>query len=111
MADKPGTATPACRAPARMRTVLGGEGTATEAMSFDQMFIAAMIPHHESATDMAKMAQTNAQHPEIKQLANQIISAQQEEIGRMRAWYKEWYGTDQVPEMDQKMMGSMMPDG
>ncbi len=108
MADKPGTTTPG--AGRSGMPGMRGEGTATESMSFDQMFIAAMIPHHQSATDMAKVARTNAEHPETKQLANQIISAQQEEIGRMRAWYKEWYGTDQVPEMDQKMMGSMMPD-
>lgn len=88
---------------------MGGEGTATEAMGFDQMFIAAMIPHHESATDMAKVAQTKAEHPEIKQLAGEIISAQEREIGQMRAWYKDWYGTNEVPEMDQGMMDSMMP--
>ncbi len=107
MADKPGTGTPG--AGHLGMPGMGGEGTATAAMSFDQMFIAAMIPHHGSATDMAKVARTNAEHPEIKQLANQIISAQQDEIGRMRAWYKEWYGTNQVPEMDHEMMGSMMP--
>ena len=102
MADKSGTATPG--AGHSGMPGMGGEGTAAETMSFDQMFIAAMIPHHESATDMAKMARTNAEHPETKQLANQIISAQQEEIDQMRAWYKEWYGTDQVPEMDHEMM-------
>jgi uncharacterized protein (DUF305 family) len=106
-AGKPGTATPG--AGHSGMPGMDAEGTVTEAMSFDQMFIAAMIPHHESATDMAKVARTNAEHPETKQLANQIITTQQGEIGQMRAWYKEWYGTAQVPEMDHEMMGSMMP--
>jgi len=88
---------------------MGGEGTATEGMSFDQMFIAGMVPHHQSAIDMAEMARTRAEHKEIGQLASDIISAQQREIGQMRTWYKQWYGTDQIPQMDEQMMGEMMP--
>lgn len=88
---------------------MGGEGTAITGMSFDQMFIAAMIPHHQSATEMAKIARKKGEHREIRQLAGEIISAQQREIDQMRAWYKQWYGTDEVPEMNNDMMGRMMP--
>ena len=59
-------------------------------MEFDQMFIAGMIPHHQSAIDMAKMARKWAEHKEIKQLADDIISTQQREIDQMRGWYKQW---------------------
>jgi YVTN family beta-propeller protein len=78
-------------------------------MEPDRMFIAGMIPHHQSAIDMAKVARTKAEHPEIKRLADQIISSQQGEIDQMRAWHERWYGTDRVPEMDHEMMGRMMP--
>ncbi len=88
---------------------MGADATTTAGMSFDQMFIAGMIPHHQSAIDMAKVAQQKAEHPEIKQLAGEIITAQQREIDQMRGWYKQWYGTDEIPEMDQEMMGRMMP--
>ncbi len=62
-------------------------------MEFDQMFIAGMIPHHQSAIDMAKMARKRAEHTEIKQLTQDIISAQQREIDQMKQWRKAWYGS------------------
>jgi len=47
----------------------------------DQAFAAAMIPHHEGAIEMAKLARERAQHEEIRLLADDIISAQEREIG------------------------------
>ena len=46
----------------------------------DAAFVAEMTPHHESAIEMAKIAQERAEHPEIKQLADDIIAAQSQEI-------------------------------
>jgi uncharacterized protein (DUF305 family) len=59
---------------------------------FDLRFMNAMIPHHEGAIVMAKDALTKAQHPELKQLANEIITSQQAEIDQMKHWRKTWYG-------------------
>jgi uncharacterized protein (DUF305 family) len=58
---------------------------------FDQRFIEAMIPHHESAVAMAKDAQQNAEHQEIKDLAGAIIAAQEAEIAQMKQWQQEWF--------------------
>jgi uncharacterized protein (DUF305 family) len=58
---------------------------------FDKAFIDAMIPHHQSAIDMAKVAREESKIPEIKELAENIISAQQEEIERMTRWRQQWY--------------------
>ena len=44
--------------------------------SFDKAFIEAMIPHHQGAIEMAKVAQQKAEHEEIKELADGIIEAQ-----------------------------------
>lgn len=72
----------------------------------DQHFIVMMIPHHQGAVDMAELALTRAQHPEIKQLAETIIQDQNREIEQMQTWYQAWYGTD-VPDMMQMgMMGN-----
>lgn len=60
---------------------------------FDQAFIAEMIMHHQGAVEMAELALTNAEHQEIKDLANAIISAQNTEISQMQEWQAEWYGT------------------
>jgi uncharacterized protein (DUF305 family) len=58
----------------------------------DQQFITMMIPHHQMAIAMAKIALERAEHPELKQAAQNIISAQQREIDQMTAWQHEWFG-------------------
>lgn len=65
--------------------------------NMDKQFIEQMIPHHESAISMAKLALEKSQRPEVKELANSIIKSQSEEITKMKQWYKDWYGSD-VPE-------------
>ena len=46
----------------------------------DAAFVTEMIPHHDSAIEMAKIAQKRAEHPEIKQLADDIVATQSAEI-------------------------------
>lgn len=57
---------------------------------FDKAFIEEMIPHHQGAIDMAKLAEENAKHEEIKNLAKDIISAQNKEIDMMKEWQVNW---------------------
>ncbi len=61
---------------------------------FDKIFISSMIRHHQGAINMARSAQENAGHQEIKDLADDIISAQTREIEMMMQWQKDW-GFDQ----------------
>lgn len=61
-----------------------------EGDEFDEAFIRMMIPHHEGAIDMAEEALKSAKHPEMKQLATDIIEAQQREIDMMKGWQREW---------------------
>jgi uncharacterized protein (DUF305 family) len=58
---------------------------------FDRAFIDNMIPHHQSAIEMAKVAYEKSKVPEIKELAENIVSAQQEEIEQMKRWREQWY--------------------
>lgn len=57
---------------------------------FDKAFIDEMIMHHEGAIDMARLAEKNAKHDEIKQLSKDIISAQESEIFKMKQWQINW---------------------
>lgn len=54
--------------------------TAAKAGSVDQAFVSQMIPHHQMAVQMAKTAQSEGEHSEIKTLADDIVSAQTSEI-------------------------------
>jgi uncharacterized protein (DUF305 family) len=57
---------------------------------FDLEFIDQMIPHHEGAVTMAKDLLTRDAHPELRELAENIVRSQSDEIDRMRSWQKEW---------------------
>ena len=52
----------------------------------DVDFARSMIPHHQGAIDMARVMLANGQDPELKQLATEIIDAQQEEIAFLINW-------------------------
>jgi uncharacterized protein (DUF305 family) len=60
---------------------------------FDEAFIDAMIPHHRSAIQMAQVASKKSKIPEIKKLAENILSAQKREIEQMKQWRKQWYSS------------------
>lgn len=57
---------------------------------FDQAFLKEMIIHHQGAVDMAKMVLTSSKNPELIKLANDIITAQNNEIKMMQNWQKSW---------------------
>jgi uncharacterized protein (DUF305 family) len=75
----------------------------------DELFIDMMIPHHEGAVAMAGIAKDRSQRPEILEMANAIISAQEEEITQMRAWKQEWYGSSDTQDMSEMPMLEEMP--
>lgn len=49
----------------------------------DRAFVAAMIPHHRSAVEMAKLAEQSGQSAFVKRLARDIERTQQAEIATM----------------------------
>jgi Ca2+-binding EF-hand superfamily protein len=52
-------------------------------------FALMMIPHHQSAIDMAEAYLEHGDDPELTKLANEIIAAQQEEIDFLQNWLEE----------------------
>lgn len=58
---------------------------------FDLRFINAMIPHHEGAVTMGQDALKKTKRPEIKKLAQDIVTSQQKEIEQMKQWRQTWY--------------------
>ena len=55
----------------------------------DIHFLQMMIPHHEQALTMSRLASTNGASTEVQALATQIADAQGPEIAQMKAWLTE----------------------
>lgn len=82
--------------------LLGGDET--QASETDGAFLAGMAPHHEMAIEMAEMAQERAEHPEIRQLADDIIEAQTGEIELIDSIHQRLFG-EPLAAADHASMG------
>jgi uncharacterized protein (DUF305 family) len=74
-----------------MGEMMGAMDTMMQAMltessgMVDADFLLMMIPHHQSAIDMARVELEQGQDEETKAMAQEIIDAQEAEIEEMRA--------------------------
>ncbi len=55
----------------------------------DVAFVRGMIPHHQSAIDMAKVVQEYGDDDQTKRWAAEIIAAQEREIAEMKEWLEK----------------------
>lgn len=55
----------------------------------DIQFMSAMIGHHAQAIAMSRLAESHGAMPAVRNLADRIISGQQDEISTMQQWLRE----------------------
>src|SRR5687768_8839525 len=71
-----------------------GSSTATQDGSqhndADMTFVSGMIPHHQEAVEMAQLVESRTQRPELRALADTIITTQNQEISLMQGWQPAW---------------------
>ena len=87
------------------------DGNAVSGNSTDRAFAGDMTPHHQHAVDMAALADENAEHAELKSLAEDIGAGQAAEIKTLKRIERE-LEADGVSRgdlgLDEHMMGMDM---
>ncbi|MBP2476711.1 uncharacterized protein (DUF305 family) [Crossiella equi] len=76
----------------------------------DIAFAQGMIPHHQQALDMSKLASGRTQNQKVLDLAKRIQAGQQPEIDKMTGWLKSW-NAPVKPEGDGGHAGHGMMSG
>ena len=74
-----------CGSDVNGRTSLSGNAT-------DAAFITDMTTHHQGAIQMAEIAQKRGNHPEVRRLADDIISAQKGQMSVMQRIGEDMHG-------------------
>jgi hypothetical protein len=77
-----------------------GEKARVSASHADRAFLEAMIPHHESAVEMARLAKRRAQHRQVSELADTIVETQREEISDMEEIHQRLFDEEIIPNPD-----------
>ena len=106
---------------ASTQNTAGGTSTSAESAGQaehndqDVAFAQGMIPHHQQAVDMAKLAAEKATNPQVKDLAGRIQGAQDPEIQQLTGMLDQWSASmpgmsteSGMPGMDH---GGMSGDG
>lgn len=70
---------------AAMDNMMGAMADTPSAGDADADFLLMMIPHHQSAIDMARVELEQGDDAETRAMAQQIIEAQEREIAEMKA--------------------------
>ncbi|WP_238897690.1 CopM family metallochaperone [Achromobacter xylosoxidans] len=80
---------PAVRAYQEANDRMHGDMTIEFTGDADVDFIRGMIPHHQGAIDIAKVVLAHGSDAEVRQLAEDVIRAQEGEIAKMKKWLSE----------------------
>ncbi|GAA1381286.1 hypothetical protein GCM10009613_06960 [Pseudonocardia kongjuensis] len=106
--DPAGGAAPANPAPAPTSAAApSGAAISAEHNQADIAFAQGMIPHHQQAVEMSKLATDRAGSDEVRRLATEIEQAQGPEIATMQAFLTAWGAPapGAMPGMDHESMG------
>lgn len=71
--------------------MLGFRGKTGE--EYEKAFLEMMIVHHIGAIEMAEELLEQTDRPELVQMANDIITVQNQEVQMMKGWLSDWFNS------------------
>jgi len=72
-----------------VQTMHAAMETAKATGNDDEDFVNLMLPHHEAAVEMAKAELLHGNDPQMRRLAQEIITDQESEIQLMKLWLEQ----------------------
>jgi uncharacterized protein (DUF305 family) len=66
----------------------------TRAARFDLEFLTVMTARHRAGSKLATTEVREGSVPEVRELAQQLLAEQQDQIGKMQAWRRAWAKAD-----------------
>ena len=89
---------------------MGGMMTQSQ-ISNEKYFIEMMVPHHEEAIATAgEVLERGGTTPDMRALAENIISSQTDEVALMKTKYEEWFDTPYQPTGEYQPMMRELAD-
>ena len=88
----------------------GMPGMMTTAPTDELGFLQHMIPHHREAIATAEALLEVTERPELRELLENVIETQSEEVERMEGWIAEWYPGADPEALYTPMMRDLGPD-
>jgi uncharacterized protein (DUF305 family) len=105
--------------PARAQSPVRDVVPDQRAAQVERDFLMGMVPHHRGAIRMSELALQKATKKELREFAQHVIDAQNQEIALMTNYLRDWYGmqppTGDMPseammrQMSMPMMHGTMP--
>lgn len=99
---------------ADMKDPMSAELSKMSGAEFEAAYLAMMVQHHQDGVKMAEIVPGKAKSDRIKQIAKNIVTDQQKEIGQMTGWLKQWHskspGDHKMPAASMKMMKDEMSE-
>ena len=74
------------------------KGAGVKGNAAEKAFLSAMVAHHESALEMARVAVECVEDPFVKRMADQIASSQTREIAQMRGIHDRLFDRELRPD-------------
>jgi uncharacterized protein (DUF305 family) len=82
---------------ASMETMHHAMAAVHQSKDTDLNFVNLMLPHHQAAIEMAKAQLRYGADPQMRRLAQEVITDQQSEIELMRLWLKNHRSPVSIP--------------
>ncbi len=88
----------ACGSDEDDRSDAGSDAGAKHGKAVEKAFLTGMVHHHESAVEMAEIAQAKGKDRFVEELADAIVATQKAEISRMEAIHERLFGAKLKPD-------------